>query len=209
MIDDQLMMLAAEVADHLQNGWRLDRRPIPADDQYYGVCIIGSGKRRLRMFRNRRDCSKLSIIGMCPRYGLGWQEFRAADLPYSTNAINASHTRSPRSIAQDIQRRLLPKYEDLLRECEKNFKEYLDRISKYDSLLNMFRRVTTCIDYGRNPKHEFGRKMYITGRECSGSITLSGFNAEPSCYLDLRRISVDLAIKILSLVEDDKISNST
>ena len=124
-----LLKLAESIVFYMADGWRVDRRPIPLDRQHQGVRIVGEGGKALRFYQNYQTKGKIAVRGICPDFGLTYNEKRSACLPHGSDSINVSPTRNPKHIASDIERRLLPDYEKLLSKAKKAAQAYREKVS--------------------------------------------------------------------------------
>lgn len=116
-----LKRIAEAVAPLLENGWHIDT---DHPDERRGISLISEGERRLLFDIGWSTNDRLEIYG-------SFDNGLAQYLPYQSQRpkteISVAVTKTPEKIAQDIKRRLLPNYEQVLAAA----KEYKKRDDDY------------------------------------------------------------------------------
>ena len=205
-MEKDLSKIAAHVAHYLPGSWRLDRRPIPEDRQYLGVCILGDNRMIIRMqdAARMRKQGMIRISGECPDFGLGYQEKRYAGVPHCAGSINVSWTRTPKSIAADIVRRLMPNYKQLLEEAEKAVLKYKEQQESLAHIESAFRQVMPNLNFYIHDQYSAQRRYHFKTHEQgyrTGELSLSDYGGL-HCDLNLPDLPVETAIRILALLRE-------
>ena len=175
-----LHAIALRVAPQLGSGWAYVVEANPRD---HWAEVTGPEGRRIAFFLPWR-ATRLSISGEFPRCSTTY-------LP-NPPAIGASPHKAPATIARDIQRRLLPVYDPLLREVL----ERIRRAQDYERETDQMRRALQAVVGGHQPKEG---NLWLP--ESLGTIHVAG--AE-TVRFELRipgALAVDFARHVVALLD--------
>lgn len=201
-----LLKLAESIAFYMAEGWRVDRRPVPQDEQHQGVKIIGDGGKTLRLYQSYQSKGKITVRGTCPSFGLSHNQQRNACLPHGSDSINISPTRNPKHIASDIERRLLPDYEAMLDNAAKTAQAYMEKISTLEHIEHAMLSISPELRAYQYNEVNTQRRYFLYGNNnasCrSGEIRLSASGGY-SCDFDLNDVPLSTAFKILAILKED------
>ena len=198
-----LQNIVESVIPHLNENWRIDKRNLTDNEYGPKIKIIGNNGKVISFSQHWKLKDKLAIAGVIPDFGLSYNQRSNAMLPSPNEAIKVSPNRKPTHIANDIERRLIPAYEDLFIKAKAEADQYKNKISEIEQVEYAFKTVSPPFrGHSDNPNSTY-RRYYLNSLQNEffhgGTITLSSHN-ELSCNISLTEVSPDKAIQILALL---------
>ena len=202
----KLQLLGAQIAHYMAGSWRLDSRPIKAERHYMGVVLLGGDGLTIRLqdAARMRKQGMIYIYGEIPDFGLNHNERYSAGLERTSKSINVSWGRSAKSIAGDIQRRLIPAYIKAVAKAESQAQQFKQRMDTLKHIENVFRKITPNLRRYRGHEYETRREYAFPakGQYCSHTLVISGYGSV-SCDLKLNDLTPDTAMQILALLQNE------
>lgn len=119
--DQELAQLAKAVADWLPPGWRFNALETP---EFQDVEILGPNRMRLAFRHSWQQKGMITIYGRDSR-----------------QSINCNPSRTPKSIAADIKRRLLDDYAKEFSEWQQNRSEQAEKTRQLNLVAQCFERL--------------------------------------------------------------------
>lgn len=176
-------------------GWRIDTRQEVYD--HYAV-IIGPGNAKLMI---RPDKNRWHISGAWPAIK-GYHAFTITYLErdHKYTSISVSATRTPKAMAIDIKRRLLPFYLDGLAKVNQYKKDHLAQAREFDLLLSTIKNhlpVKECYQQ----RYDTQKALYFEDKTLKGDLTVKNSN---TADLKLSDITIDQVFKILTMLKQEQ-----
>ena len=190
-MSSNLFEFAQKVADHLPE-WTFGKQP------FTHQAILSStlpNTPSIILTGNTYDwerSTRVEIWGRWPeavRLGNNTHTFSADSAPAITVAIE----RGPEAVAKSIVSRLLPKY----------LPRFAEQVARRDAFLRREKTRLACLQQlidatgGRSELDHRGEALRVSGDRCYGKVEVYVGTDELDVHLDLRRVPLDVALRML------------
>lgn len=189
--------LIISLIPYFKKRWRFDYVTF---DQYQQLRLIGEKGRAIGFTTTYRKSDYLKVSCYWPKLDnwhmtpRNWGVSKSTDEHFS---IGFSTHRTPRSIAKDIERRLLTSYDEIYPHCEKAKTERLAKREAIRLRTDLMMQVGNMRDNhsGRDPDHS---RLNGCGN-LSAEIALA---ADGGVAMNFRCVPYDTAIRVAALIND-------
>jgi hypothetical protein len=185
MRNPEIAVLAADVARCLGPGWT----PEP-DDDYHGM-HIANGPMRLYISPARGTDAQIHVSGTLPQ----------THLRVDRGGINVSKSRGPRRIAADIQRRLLPRYQEAL---DRVLSHQADQAHNHRARQDTLGQIADMFPGSHvreiNSAYKDSAADVVINARCGASGTIHAFDDAERLSIELRNVPADFAIRMLDVL---------
>ena len=198
------------IAAHLK-GWKLDQR-----DTQNPKIIDGKGRiLQIRLETYGSEKGRLIINGLPPKWVDGRYNCFRSIIGRNIDPIpriTVSPQRDAKSIAQDIERRLLKNYTELYDQAYAKVKERQKELHWCDNITNLLQKLLNARfphNDSKRAKHETSRRLYFgkyDNGKGSGEVHFSSYrNGQIDLKID--NLSTDNALKLISLYSSEILKN--
>ncbi|MFM2625703.1 hypothetical protein [Vibrio owensii] len=183
--EDQHINELGAIAAAMGNGW------VHNKVQQRGYChYLTNGNQCIQVMYERGSNHKRVSMSLC------FEPYHPVSADHR-NKITVSLNRSPRALAADIKRRLLPNYAENLQQAIDEHNERENKKALGEFIIESFKRITPLEYYPHCRKYQFG-----CSRGVSGWLE-QRYSDKERIDLELQNLTPEQTVKVLALLRDD------
>jgi hypothetical protein len=200
MSNTDLMIKIEQVTLFLKGAWNIDK----LDNKHcqFMVAVIGDNGRKIifRLYNGKVSVSPVWPYVRGRRNRQSHSYYVSPSRDKSDIGINFSFSRSSKSIAQDIERRFLKKYNETYEECLIEKKEIISNREDLRHVVNAFLRI----DHSARVSESLEQpSIYLRSNDSSTTADINLYVNRDYCNMKINYVPVDLAIRIAALLKDN------